>query len=454
MIVKTAVLKWTHSPKALSRGRLLAAMAGVAAAYFVSGKLGLMLAIPPGYASPVWPAAGMAFAAVLLLGFPVVPGIFAGSFALNLSQSLCIPNHPPLPSAVSLSASLALAACLQAMLGASLACRFGGYPNPLHDDKRVMQFLILGGPVSCLLGSTVGVFSLWQAGVIPWSEIPFNCWNWWVGDVMGVMVLAPPIIIWNVGGDQRWRRGVSVTVPLALMFLLSVLMFNYVNKLEQERVDLHFKTHAAELATELRNDFRVYLDILKSVSSFFAASTLVTRQEFQTFVTPAMTDHPGLQALEWIPLVTAAQREAAEQAARDDGHPDFHITERLQHHQMVQAQPRDEYFPVYYVEPYRGNEIALGYDLGSNPTRLEALNDSRASGEQRATARITLVQEEGRQYGFLVFHPVYWKGVASHDEAERRRQLQGFVLGVFRIGKVLEAAMQSVPRTGHRAVPL
>jgi len=32
---------------------------------------------------------------------------------------------------------------------------------------------------------------------------------------------------------------------------------------------------------------------------------------------------------------------------------------------MIPAAPRAQYFPVYLVEPYEGNETALGFDLAS-----------------------------------------------------------------------------------------
>ena len=80
---------------------------------------------------------------------------------------------------------------------------------------------------------------------------------------------------------------------------------------------------------------------------------------------------------------------------------------------------REEYFPVYYVEPYQGNEAALGFDLASNPVRLEALNKSRDSGQGVATARITLVQESEDQFGFLVFRPIYRNGFPAETMAVR-----------------------------------
>jgi len=70
---------------------------------------------------------------------------------------------------------------------------------------------------------------------------------------------------------------------------------------------------------------------------------------------------------------------------------------------MVPAARRAEYFPVYYVEPYAGNELALGFDLASNSARQAAINRSRNTGKLTATARVTLVQDREKQNGVVVF---------------------------------------------------
>ena len=57
----------------------------LAAAYFAAAKASLMLAIPPGYATAVWPPSGIALAALLLFGNRVWPGIWLGAALANLT---------------------------------------------------------------------------------------------------------------------------------------------------------------------------------------------------------------------------------------------------------------------------------------------------------------------------------------------------------------------------------
>ena len=107
---------------------------------------------------------------------------------------------------------------------------------------------------------------------------------------------------------------------------------------------------------------------------------------------------------------------------------------------LIPAEERSEYFPVTYLEPYSGNETALGFDLGSNPSRYAALREARDSGNPVATQRIVLVQEVANQFGFLVFIPVYQTGSVTTTVQQRRQALAGFALGVFRVDDLVNGA--------------
>ena len=205
----------------------------------------------------------------------------------------------------------------------------------------------------------------------------------------------------------------------------------------QRRVDFELTAHDRMDTIETR--VKATIAVLHSVAGLFAASNTIDRSAFRAFVRSLQLGS-AVQALEWIPRVPAARRLAFEGAARLGEFSDFQITERQAQGEMVRAEDRGEYFPVFFVEPYLGNEAALGYDLGSNPARLEALIYSRDTGEMVATSRITLVQETGDQYGFLVFIPIYGSSAPLGTAEERGKALLGFGLGVFRVGDLVEAA--------------
>ena len=86
----------------------------VSLAYFLAGKASLLLAIPPGYATAVWPAAGFALASVLLFGYRVLPGVVIGSFLVNIGISFDSSSREAILLSMLLATSIGIGAALQA----------------------------------------------------------------------------------------------------------------------------------------------------------------------------------------------------------------------------------------------------------------------------------------------------------------------------------------------------
>ena len=244
------------------------------------------------------------------------------------------------------------------------------------------------------------------------------------------------------------RYYARVLLAAATGIALSVGAFILLLNSERHAIKEDFEGTARDRALAIELSIASNVEALQDIPALYKASIQVDRDQFRVFVEHELEEHSGIQALEWIPRVSASERTAFEEAARSDGFPEFRIVERRTQGTMVPADFREEYFPVYYVEPYKGNEAALGFDLASNPIRLQALEKSRDTGQSVATARITLVQESGDQFGFLIFHPIYRKGFPADTVAQRRVNLQGFALGVFRIGDIMETSLARSNVTG------
>lgn len=301
----------------------------VATAYYITGRLSLLLAIPPGYATAVWPPAGIALAGVLVCGIRVWPGIVLGSLLINIWTSFDTTSVVAVLMSVALATSIGAGAALQALVGAFLVRRRVGYPTALEQGKEVSTFLLLGGPVSCLISATVGVATLLLGGVIPWAMTLFSWWTWWIGDTVGVLIVTPLMLTWTAEPRQIWcRRRLTVAVPLGMTLALSVVFFAYTSALERDHLRLSFERRASTLVHTLQNRLDGYLDVLFGIERFYASSREVDRQEFRTFVQNAFSRNAGLQALSWNPLVLDVERSAYEEAARRDGYTDFQITER------------------------------------------------------------------------------------------------------------------------------
>jgi PAS domain S-box-containing protein len=241
---------------------------------------------------------------------------------------------------------------------------------------------------------------------------------------------------------------VSLTLVGSLGISLAVFAYVSLKHLEEERIRVELRKRADVHVTNLQERIDDYLDEITSLESFYQSSEYVTRDEFTTFAKTIMKHEVGIRALEWIPYVPGPERNAYEQRARQDGLPDFVITEQREQGVMVPASERDFYLPVYYIEPLEGNEQALGFDLASNTIRLEALEMSRDTGMMIATRPIRLVQEKANKSAFLAFLPLYNKDMESGTVEERRKNLKGFVLGVSRVDEIVADAFSATPHLG------
>jgi signal transduction histidine kinase/CheY-like chemotaxis protein len=192
------------------------------------------------------------------------------------------------------------------------------------------------------------------------------------------------------------------------------------------------------------------LEILYSVAALFDARGNIGRADFATFVRQGLSRQPELLALEWAPRVPDHARTAYESAARADGLEDFCFREINSSGQFVPATQRAEYAPVYFAEPRRGNESAVGYDLNSDPSRRLALEQARDSGQPVATAPLHLVQESPRQQGLLVLLPVY-QGLPPSSLSDRRDKLAGFAVAVFRVEDLVASVISEMEAKGLEA---
>ena len=214
---------------------------------------------------------------------------------------------------------------------------------------------------------------------------------------------------------------------------------------ETDAIRSSFRKDIDEKVVAIERELGINFETLYALKGIISDSQAIKSAKFQRTAGDILARHSDIQALEWIPRISHSNREASEQLRRQDL-PDFEITERQDQGLMIRAADRKDYFPVYFVEPMAGNELALGFDLASNAVRLEALRQSRDSGAMVASSSITLVQEKSNQKGFLTFLPVYSGRPLTIDK--RRENLRGFVLGVFRIGDIFDSALRDLGTAG------
>ena len=246
------------------------------------------------------------------------------------------------------------------------------------------------------------------------------------------------------------RRGVAMGLVLATGLLATLAAFGLARReaLRTFHEHLRFDTFSQTVHIHAYLDAR--LVFLNDLARHMEIAAPPTPGAFHAFTAPERTRVRGIQALEWAPRVAEAQRNAMEARLRSVYPQSRGFTERDALGAMRRAGVRPTYFPVCYLDPMEGNEPALGFDLGSNPARLSAIEAARDTGRPQATEPLTLVQETRSEPGILILAPVYALGQALDTLEQRRSAFQGVVLGAFRASGLLKAAMGSLGKKDLR----
>lgn len=188
-----------------SQGVNLVKILAVAGLYFVAGRLGLQFAIPPGLATPIWLPSGVAVASVLHWGNRIWPGIWLGSFAVNIPTLYDASTPASWFLSLGVVATVATGSTCQALLTRILIGRLSQAQRPFDRVRDVLGFLA-SGAAGCLVGSTIATACLALAGFAAWSDFGVHWLIWWLGDLVGVLLVSPLPLFWGFGWPTaRWH---------------------------------------------------------------------------------------------------------------------------------------------------------------------------------------------------------------------------------------------------------
>lgn len=428
--MRDALLPWRPPSGRLLLGYSLITVA----AYAVIGALTLSIGQYAGLASPVWPAAGLAFAVVYEWGWRMAPSVLLGSL---LSNVFTLTRQDALTTqALVVAVAIGVGAALQAMVAATLVTRAIGRRSTLSTAHQIVAFLLLAGPVGSLVNATVAAVAQLGSGLVSLDQAMVLWSTWWAGDAIGVVVFAPLALMLLPGQREIWSgRRIKVALPALVGLALFAGFFVQADIQARHERALVLEQLADDAASELERNVARHQEVLEGLGSFFESSDEVDLDEFASFTQGALERFPNLQALSWNPLLTQDEISAFESYQRErQGLDGFTVTQRDENGELVPVTPREEYVAVGYIEPLDANRAALGFDINSNPIRREAIDQARATGAPSATAPVELVQEAGTQQGMLALVPVF---ADATDASAADRDIQGFAVGVYRLGDLL-----------------
>ena len=170
--------------------------------YFATARFGQVFAIPPGNVTPVWLPSGIILAAVIWRGAAVWPGVWFGAFAGNVWAYLDWDNFSNLGVSFISGSANGIGDTLCALVGAHLIWKYTDSKWPFSSVRQVFTFICAGALLGGAISAVFGVTGLAAVGLIPWEKYTYVWLTWWVGDVVGVVLVTPMLLM----GAQWWQR--------------------------------------------------------------------------------------------------------------------------------------------------------------------------------------------------------------------------------------------------------
>jgi diguanylate cyclase (GGDEF)-like protein len=249
------------------------------------------------------------------------------------------------------------------------------------------------------------------------------------------------------GGDMAGRRRASASrsglyraapVAAGIGLLLSLAAAYAVGRWEQRVTWIEFEGVAATQLIEMQNGVNEYLSRLATLRTLFeSANEDVTRSEFEVFSGRLFEDHPGILRVGWVPKVYRKERAEHEAAAISDGVPGYRI-KSLAGRRVSVAPESDFYFPVFYSSEAK-TSLVYGLDYSTDPIRWATLERARDNDAIAVVPTKLFHDVKGGTHSVLVSVPVYVKGTSRTTVADRRRNLAGFVIGMFDLPQLLQS---------------
>ena len=447
--------------------------------YALLGLAAEPLIIPPGHASPLYPAAGLALGAVLLGGPSMAWAAGLGAGALWAGQMMWR-SAPGGPAATQwlLPLAGAIGAALQAYLGGVLMRRRLREPLALSEPVDVANF-IGAAALACVVGTTIVNSALFALGRVRAADLPFALSSWWIGDVLGILIAVPVILAANGQPREAWvARRASVALTLSALTLFIGFGIHHLVQEESERRTHAFRRDAESASNALVAELREPLRALETLHGLFLGSDDISAEEMR-LATRAWVASGQVEALGWNVPVRPDDLAAFEASVRAADHPGFRVADATRLGTQAPSASGGplgdrEAIVLRDVQPMRGNEARLGGDAGTDPATRAAVERARASGEPVASAGMRVPDGRGeaeapkpaagtgtaattgaaaggaaggeRAFEVVVYQALYQpRDVAGLDPAQRAAALRGLVSVAVRPQTQLERLARREP---------
>lgn len=297
----------------------------------------------------------------------------------------------------------------------------------------ILISIVLGISVTALLGYCAGFQIGYTWGMVTGMAIHTS--------VLFILLCVGLLVL--IGSRTRH-------LPVILTLVIGLIMSNQVyvalKFFDAQQISTQLEDNLEELSTTVSRNINSKIDYLNALHAFYDSSELVSRSEFKTFTLSMLERDPNLKALEWIPKVMSEEREKFEAQAIEDEMTNFRFLDLESDGSFVGAKVKEIYFPVYYLEPLKENEIILGFDFAGHADHYRNLMRSCEDESAHIAGPVHLVQDPKKESAFFVIQPYFNHTLARQGQGScDLKRLKGFFLAILDLDTVIRNVVQ-LPR--------
>ncbi len=201
----------------------------------------------------------------------------------------------------------------------------------------------------------------------------------------------------------------------------------------ESKDNTRFNNEVELLQSTIENRINLYIALLKGGRGFIESTDKLSRSTFANYVNSLGlgTNYAGVEGIGYSKIYTPEDRSELINKMKSEGYADFSLFPDTE---------RDLYQAIIYIEPFtQRNSAVIGYDMSTEENRRKALMIAGDSGLPTASSKVTLLQEseKDKQFGFLIYIPVYKNGAVNFTQEDRKKNLTGFIYSPFRAGNFL-----------------
>lgn len=398
----------------------------LAVVYVLSAWLGLKLAIPPGFVTVFWPPSGFALAAVYVFGYRYAIGVFAGAFFVDTMNFFGLDETVDSIGFMLNTALIATGVTIQSCVGAWLVRRFIGSSSELVSFRDILLFATLAGPLACSISATWGSLSLYLGGIISAENALYSWANWYVGDILGVLIFSPIIVILFSKKAITFRRKLSVVLPLLIIFTVVIVSFGLMRKIDTQSDVEKFRGNTHMIIMALKENLYHRLLKMEAMRSLYHSSDNISEDEFYDFAS-SLSYHYALND-----VITSV---AYAPLSYDEGRCHPYCAN------------------VQMVYPRNVEKDMLGNDLTAIPAQKEALEQVLANGGIAISGPLDVFIEAGvKKPGFTVFAAIMKNGredsanrsgLINHDDVIliEKNDLEGVIVSSMTYQDIMDRAL-------------